>query len=187
MIYSVVIFQESGTHIDPHVSTIILGAVQVIGNLSSTTLVETLGRKMLLIISMVGSTIGLSAMASYMYLVSVGYDLTVVQWIPVASLCFVIFSCSVGIAPLLMLCILERLPTEARSFGLAVSIISLNGFAALSANLFPILTEQIHLYGCMSMYAVCCAFGTIFVAMVIKETKGTSLHTIDKENIEQRD
>lgn len=112
MIYSVVIFQESGTHIDPHISTIILGAVQVFGNLSSTSLVETLGRKSLLIVSMAGSTIGLSAMATYMYLISLGFDLVVVQWIPVASLCFVIFSSSVGICPLLMLCIVERLPSE---------------------------------------------------------------------------
>lgn len=112
MIYSVVIFQESGTHIDPHISTIILGAVQVIGNLSSTSLVETLGRKLLLTVSMAGCTFGLSAMATYAYLVSLGFDLVVVQWIPVVSLCFVIFSSSVGIAPLLMLCIVEILPSE---------------------------------------------------------------------------
>lgn len=112
MIYSVVIFQESGTNIDPHISTIILGAVQVTGNLSSTSLVETLGRKALLIISMAGCTIGLTAMATYMYLVSLGIELEAFQWVPVASLCFVIFSSSVGICPLLMLCIVERLPTE---------------------------------------------------------------------------
>lgn len=208
MIYSVVIFQESGTHIDPHISTILLGAVQVIGNLSSTSLVETLGRKLLLVVSMAGCTIGLSAMATYMYLVSLGFDLAVVQWIPVASLCFVIFSSSVGICPLLMLCIVERLPSEVniinehithskslifffiisqvRSFGLAISIITLNGFASLSTNLFPILSETIYLYGCMTMYAICSAFGVIFVAMVIKETRGKSLHTVDKENDEQR-
>lgn len=77
--------------------------------------------------------------------------------------------------------------SQARSFGLAVSIIALNGFASLSANLFPILSETIHLYGCMTMYAVCSAFGIIFVAIVIKETKGKSLHTIDKESDEPRD
>lgn len=39
----------------------------------------------------------------------------------------------------------------------------------------------------MTMYATCSAFGVIFVAMVIKETSGKSLHTIYKENDEQRD
>lgn len=114
MIYSVVIFQESGTHIDPHISTIILGAVQVIGNLSSTSLVDSLGRKALLIISLVGCTMGLSAMSTYLYLDTLDFDLTIVQWIPVASLCFVIFSSSVGIVPLMMLCIVERLPAEVK-------------------------------------------------------------------------
>lgn len=112
MIYSVVIFQESGTHIDPHISSIIMGAMLVVGNLSSTSLVETLGRKCLLTMSMAGSTVGLSAMASYMYLDSLGFELAVVQWIPVASLCFVIFASSVGIVPLLILCIVEKVPTE---------------------------------------------------------------------------
>lgn len=37
------------------------------------------------------------------------------------------------------------------------------------------------------MYAVCSAFGIIFVAIVINETKGKIVYTVDKENDEQRD
>lgn len=114
MIYSTVIFQESGTQIDPQISTIVLGTVQVVGNFSSTSFVEMLGRKPLLIISLSGCTVGLTAISTYLYLDSLDFDLVAVQWIPVVSLCSVIFSSAVGIAPLMMLCILERLPTEVR-------------------------------------------------------------------------
>lgn len=64
---------------------------------------------------------------------------------------------------------------------MAVSIITLNGFGFISGKLFPILSELIHLHGVMLLYAIICAFGTIFIAMVIKETKGTNLDEIDDE------
>lgn len=114
IVYSVGIFQESNSKIDPHVSSIILGALQVAGTLSSTSLVETLGRKLLLVTSMAGCTIGLSTMATYMYLSSLGYNLIIFNWIPVVSLGFVVFISSVGIVSLTYLCIVESLPTEVR-------------------------------------------------------------------------
>lgn len=181
IIYSVVIFQESGTTIDAHNSTIMLGIVQILGNLSSTSLVERLGRKALLILSLAGSAIGLIIISIYLYLDTLAFDLSAFQWTPLVSLCFVVFSSSIGIIPLLMLCIVESVPAEARSFGLAISVITLNLFASISTNLFPILSETIHLYGCMMMYAIFSALGIIFVAAVIKETKGKSLDTIDNK------
>lgn len=114
IVYSVGIFQQANTSFDPYVSSIILGALQVSGTLSSTSLVETLGRKLLLIISMVGCTIGLSAMGTYMYFTSFSYDLAFINWVPVVSLGFVVFMSSVGIIPLTYLCIVESLPTEVR-------------------------------------------------------------------------
>lgn len=41
--------------------------------------------------------------------------------------------------------------------------------------------ETIHLHGCMLMYAIACAFGTFFVAVAIKETKGKSLDEIHED------
>lgn len=113
-VYSVGIFQESGTRIDPYVSTIILGILQVAGTLSSTSLVDTFGRKPLLTISLAGCALGLSAMTSFIYLHHLGYDLTIVDWIPVVSSGFVIFISFVGIQSLTMLCIVESLPAEVR-------------------------------------------------------------------------
>lgn len=112
IVYSVMIFQQANTQIDPYVSSIILGSLQVVGTLSSTTLVETLGRKWLMIVSMAGCTIGLSSMAAYMYVSSLGYNLANVDWIPVVSLGFVVFISSVGIISLVFLCVIESLPTE---------------------------------------------------------------------------
>lgn len=112
--YSVRIFQQANTNIDPYISSMLLYILQLVGTLSSTSLVDTLGRKLLMVVSMAGCTFGLSAMATYMYLSSLGYDLTIVEWIPVGSLGFVIFISAIGISSLTMLCIVESLPTEVR-------------------------------------------------------------------------
>lgn len=203
------IFQQSGTHIDPHVSTIIMGVLQVLGILGSTTLVEFIGRKKLLIISLAGSTLGLSAMSTYMYLDSLdSFDLSMLHWVPVVSIGSVILISSVGIVPLVFVCIVEMLPSEvsrqftfpklffslkrhtyilyihilqARGFGVTTGIVSLNIFAFISSKTFPILTELMQLHGCIAIYAIACAIGTIFITIVISESKGKNLDSMEFE------
>lgn len=111
-IYSVVIFQQSGTHIDPHLSSIIMAALQVIGTLGTASLVDFIGRKWLLIISTAGCALGLTTMSTYMYLHSLGFDFSVVHWIPVVSIGFVILISSLGIVPLVCVCTIEMLPAK---------------------------------------------------------------------------
>lgn len=42
--------------------------------------------------------------------------------------------------------------------------------------------ETIKLHGCLAIYAVVCTLGTIFVSVVINETKGKNLDSIGNEN-----
>lgn len=102
--YSVVIFEMAGaTHIDPHISSISLAVLQLIGNLCTTSFSDTLGRKALLIISLLGSAFGMLTFAMFSYLRHIGYDLTAFEWVPVISLSFVIFVASAGVVPLMFL------------------------------------------------------------------------------------
>lgn len=61
---------------------------------------------------------------------------------------------------------------------MAVAIISINIFSFLQAKLFPILWETMCMHGVMYMYAVICTCGAIFIAIVIKETKGQNLDEV---------
>lgn len=60
-----------------------------------------------------------------------------------------------------------------------ICMVTINIFAFTSIKMFPILSATIHLYGCISIYAVGCAFGTLFIAKFIKETKGINLESVD--------
>lgn len=89
--YSVIIFQKAGTSLDPYVSSIVLAVALILGSLLSTYFADILGRKLLNLISLVGSAIGTFVTALYQYFYLNGYDLSSFQWVPVVSLSFVIF------------------------------------------------------------------------------------------------
>lgn len=110
--YAVFVFQQFEANIDPYASSILLAVMQIFGNLCSSQFADVLGRRFILIVSLLGSAVGLSSLASYSYFVSIGYDLSAYAWIPVWSLSFVIFIGSAGIVPLLGVCVVENLPLK---------------------------------------------------------------------------
>lgn len=110
--YSVLIFAKAGTTIDPYVSSIYSAVALIFGSILSTYLADILGRKILNLISLMGSAIGFFSMALHYYLHINGYDLTEFQWVPVVSVSFVIFITSAGIASLQIVCSIEYLPAK---------------------------------------------------------------------------
>lgn len=110
--YGVLIFEKSGSTIDPYLSSIIMATLQLAGNLCTTQLVESLGRKILVIISLVGTAAGLATLSLYSYLKHNEYDLANYSWLSVASLSFAVFISSVGIVSVVGVFTVENLPTK---------------------------------------------------------------------------
>lgn len=110
--YAVSIFQSANTNLDAYVCSIVIGIMQILGCLCSTQLSDTLGRKIMLITSFLGTFIGTTVLIIFLYVPKLGYDVSAYTWIPVTSLSFVIFILSAGINPLLGVCTVENLPTK---------------------------------------------------------------------------
>lgn len=111
--YAVIIFEKSGaSEIDPYVSSIIMAVAQLIGCFFSAKLADSLGRKLVMIISFIGCAIGLFVFAVYLYLNQNGYDLSAFSWLPVASLSFIMFISSAGVYALFSVCFVEFLPSK---------------------------------------------------------------------------
>lgn len=92
-----------------------MAILQIAGNLCTTQLVDSVGRKILVIISLVGSATGLATFSLYSYLKHNGSDLSNYYWLPVASLSFAVFISSVGINSLGNVCTVENLPIKVRN------------------------------------------------------------------------
>lgn len=110
--YATMIFERTGTSIDPYISTIVLALALIVGSLVTTYLADILGRKILNIASLVGSAVGLFALAIYHYFHIKDHDLTSFTLVPVLSLSFVVFISSAGIVALAYVCGVEYLPQK---------------------------------------------------------------------------
>lgn len=177
--YASTIFARSGASFSAEVYSIVLAVLQIAGTYLATTFIETQGRKFLLIVSLYGNTFGLSAMAAYLYCDSLELDVSMFNWVPVASLGFVILISSVGIVPVSLISLVEALPARMRSFGLTVGTSSISVFAFIIIASYPILLDIIDMHGYMFILAVTCAFGVIFVIFYVDETKGKKLDVLN--------
>lgn len=110
--YAALIFKKSGTQIDKYVSSIILAVALLMGSFFSAKLADSLGRKILILISLLGSGFSLLTLSLFLYLVANGYDFPQFQWIPVVNLSFVTFIASAGIIALRNVVIVEHLPNK---------------------------------------------------------------------------
>ncbi|XP_055299425.1 facilitated trehalose transporter Tret1-like [Sitodiplosis mosellana] len=176
--YAVMVFQKTGTSLDPYASSIMMAIALIIGSLTTTYFADRLGRKVLIIVSLLGSAFALLATSMYHYLYLNGYELSSFAWVPLVSLSFDVFISSAGITPLMMVCSVENLPPKIRTFGMSIISFMMNIIAFVSMKLFPILLETLNLYPCFMIYGVGCIVGTIFFYLVLEDTSGKSLDDV---------
>lgn len=110
--YTAQIFKAAGADLDPNISAIIVGVIQIAGSYASTYFIDKTNRKVLYILSAVGTGIGLATMGTFSYLQLIEFDVSSFGWIPLVSLSLVIFMASVGILPLTFVVISEILPQQ---------------------------------------------------------------------------
>lgn len=110
--YAVPILKMSGTSFNPYASSIVFAVMLIIGSSTTTYFADILGRKRLILISLIGSAIGQLLASLYHYLYLNGYDMSAFAWVPVVSLSFVIFISAAGILPLQIICTIEYLPPK---------------------------------------------------------------------------
>ncbi|XP_059617699.1 uncharacterized protein LOC132262445 [Phlebotomus argentipes] len=173
--YTATIFKESGSELDPNISSIVLGMVQIFGTYTSTIFVDRAGRKTLLMISSIGAATGLILMGSYSFFKFQGYALAFLDWVPVVTLSLVIYISSVGILALPYIVLAEVLPSKIRAVGSSFCLVTISISAFVILKAMPILMTTIQLFGCLWLFAAFCIVGAIFIALVVPETKGKVL------------
>ncbi|XP_062551191.1 facilitated trehalose transporter Tret1-like [Armigeres subalbatus] len=173
--YAVSIFQESGSNISPGVSAIIIAAIQIVGTVASFIFVDLTGRKVLLLISTLGTGLGVSCLGTFSWMKEQQFDLSGYGWIPIVSLSVMVFLFCVGLCNIPFFIIPEILPTKIRNVGNTISMISITIFAFVVLKILPVLLEEIKLYGVTALFACTCFIGAVVIAIVVPETKGKNL------------
>lgn len=172
--FSTQIFQAAGSSLDPAISTIIIGVVQVVSTILAALLVERAGRKVLLLQSSIVMSLCLTALGTYFHLKKNGHDVSALGLIPLVSLMLFIVSFSLGYGPIPWMMMGELLGADVKSIATSITVlynwisvfIVTQSFAAMNNTFGDDVT-----FWC---FAVIMAIGTIFGLKFLFETKGKS-------------
>nr|XP_012143526.1 PREDICTED: facilitated trehalose transporter Tret1-like [Megachile rotundata] len=179
--YATSIFEQTGSAMNPNMSTIIVGAIQIVAILISSLTVDHLGRRILLIGSAIFMYLSSFALGLYFYLLQGGYDVSSIKWLPLLSVCTFIALFNIGFGPLPWMMLGEI-------FALKVKGVAASSAALLNWLLVFFVTKfyndlVIAIGNCPTflLFSIISGMGGFFVYFLVPETKGKSLVDIQKD------
>lgn len=98
--YASKIFKDSGSTLSPNLSSIIIAIIQIIGSLLASNLIERSGRKFLMILSCIGTGLGLFFIGTFLYLKDIGINLSEFDVLPIIFVSGILLFSSLGISTL---------------------------------------------------------------------------------------
>ncbi|XP_063236592.1 facilitated trehalose transporter Tret1-2 homolog [Bacillus rossius redtenbacheri] len=166
----------AGASVSPLTSTVVVGVVQCLATAASFLLVQVCGRRPLLLASAL--VIALSVGTLAVDLAAAGEGAGPAGWLPLACLCVCMVAYSLGLGPLPWLMMAELAPVEHK--GLISSLAVFVNWVLVFAVTFA-FNGLVALLGAAATYGGICAaclMGTLFVYLVVPETRGKSREEI---------
>ncbi|CAH0597651.1 unnamed protein product [Chrysodeixis includens] len=175
------IFEMSGSSLEAHISTIIVGVVQVVAALITPLFVENIGRKPLLTYSTAISALCLGVLGTYFYLYDNSHPVAdKLQWLSLTALIVYFLSFSVGLAIIPNAFAGEMFTSNVRSMGtsLSLTVSWIVGFGVSTAfgYMIPAWGAAITFW----IYTGACALAVLFSIVYVPETKGKTLLEIQE-------
>ncbi|CAG9117759.1 unnamed protein product [Plutella xylostella] len=180
--YTVQIFQMSGSSVDEHLSTIIVGVVNFASTFIATAIIDRVGRKILLYFSSVTMTLTLILLGTFFYVRDVyKMDVSSLGWLPLTSVMLYLLGFSLGFGPIPWLMMGEILPAKIR--GPAASICTaFNWLCTFTVTkTFQNILDGIGPCGTFWLFGCICFVGLFFVVIFVPETRGKSLEQIESK------
>lgn len=181
--YSRRIFESAGFSANAGLlNSVGLGFVILIFTVVAMTMIDTVGRKQLMLVGSVGYILGLSATAWAFYTQrTAGGSFTALGSNTVlVSLLFVIASHAIGQGAVIWVFIGEIFPNRLRARGQAFGSFIHWSFAAVISLTFPLIAERSGA-NVFAFYAICMFGQLLWVAIKMPETKGIPLETIQRQ------
>ncbi|XP_044267192.1 facilitated trehalose transporter Tret1-like isoform X2 [Tribolium madens] len=180
--YTQEIFTAAGANgLKPEVSSIIIGVVIFFSSFGTPFVADSLGRRLLLLISLLGISLSLLALGIYFYLKnSTNLDTSAISWLPIACLVVFIVTFNIGIGPLPWTVSSELFPTSVKPY--AASLVS---FACWTTSFFvtKFFTDMKKSLGegeTFWFFGGCCLVAWLFTFIFVPETKGKSFQEIQE-------
>ncbi|XP_017761202.1 PREDICTED: facilitated trehalose transporter Tret1-2 homolog isoform X2 [Eufriesea mexicana] len=180
--YCQTIFRQTGVEMDSLLQMVIFAVVQVIACVASASLIDQLGRKLLMVIS--SSVMCVCMMALGLFFVLKTHDpeqADCLFWLPLGSSCLYILAFCLGAGPIPWTYMSEIFPTRLK--GTASSSAGFfNWMLAFIVTVsFSSVVDAVGNAAAFFFFAVICALSVVFVIFFMVETKGKTFAEILRE------
>ncbi|XP_058798089.1 facilitated trehalose transporter Tret1-2 homolog [Phymastichus coffea] len=173
------IFRDAKTK-NTAISAIIIGVVQLLGSVLTPLIVDRSGRKILLIISSIGSGITVGLLALFFYLREIKCDLTNFMWVPLTTLVIYTIAYGIGWGPLPWTIMGEIFAPGVKSKASSISVCVMWTCSFLLTKFFINVEESYGIYTGFWFFSACCAVSVVFL-VIFPETKGKTLNEIQEK------
>ncbi|KAH0818412.1 hypothetical protein GEV33_004379 [Tenebrio molitor] len=187
LFYTEEIFTSSGDGgMAPELSSIVTGIVVFLSSFATPFLSDRWGRRLLILISLMGVFLSHLALGAYFYLqTSTDVDVTGISWLPLFSLIMFFVMYNFGMGPLPWTVSSELFPVSVKSY--AASLVSCVCWTTsfLVTKFFNNLNEAIGQGQTFWLFGGFCLATWVFTIFFVPETKGKSFQEI-QEILEKR-
>lgn len=168
--------------LDPNDCVIVMGTVWVASVFIATFLVDTLGRRPLLLMSTIGCGLAMFLAGLWFFLDSnTSLDVSEFYWVPFASFLLYGVAFCIGLGPIASTVQGEAFPSNIKGIasGVTSQVLALTSF--VMNKIYHPAAENIGMYLNYWLFSGSCLFATFFVIFYVIETKGKTLHEIQEE------
>jgi len=179
--YAQMIFDQANSDLEGKYLTMILGAVMLVCSIVCMIITDCSGRKLLLMISTIGSACSTAIVAVYFHLQYNHVDTSNITWLPATGVILysVMYALGLAVLPFTMASELFSTNVKAPSNMICGITISLAAFVVMK--LFLIISENAGIHTPFWIFTACNITGALFTLLYVSETKGKTLEQIQEK------
>lgn len=164
--------------INPQEFVIYANVVSVISTTLAIRLIDQLGRRFLLMVSSIGTTVALLGLGIHFYLLDTGVDPEKLQWLPIASILLFTFTFTIGFLTVPSTVLSEIFPSSVKSAAASISGLTSAFFGFVAAKAYQPMIDGIGEAYVFWLHAGFAVLGIPTALFLLPETKGKTFQQI---------
>lgn len=177
--YAVDIIKNAGITIDPYLGAVLIGLTRLFGTVVAAWASKRFGRRPLSIVSGTGMTIFMGILSVYLIAKDRGYSMRDGGLTPVICVLMYIFTSTLGFLVIPFAMVGEVYPAKVKEILAGLTSCITYIFSSITVKTYPDMEAAMGRHGVFIFFMALSLIGTLFVVLVLPETKGKTLREIE--------
>lgn len=178
--YAVDIIQSAGITIDPYLGAVLIGFTRLVGTAAIAAVSGKFGRRKPSIVSGAGMTIFMGILSIYLLVKDRGYSINDRGLVSVVCVLMYILASTMGFLVIPFAMVGEVYPVKVKEVLTGSTTCISYVFSSITVKTYPDMEAAMGRHGVFIFFTVISLLGTLFVMLVLPETKGKTLREIEE-------